>query len=461
MAAVLGPGAITALERGAEPFPPLVDAICRLVQRAADAALPQLAGTAPERLISLSLPLPAAYIDTSCLSGGDTRWLAPHGELALYAGGVAEHYTDDAVAQYERDCAQWVCCGDAALAPLAFFTAPPATAPAAPTLWLPQVLLRRDGAGYGLTLSARRGRRAAQQIVHDWLDALCRLFVPAAAGGSGRIVAQQTLPADATWQARVSTTRAAIRAGRFDKVVLARRLRAQLSQPVDVVSVMQRLTRMYPGCHVLSLPYGAGQVVAATPEQLAIKRGDELISHALAGTVKRHGGAQEEAQAVVEFLASAKERREHALVVDTIKERMQGLCTAVEHAAVPSVLPLRFVQHLWTEVRGRLRDGIGLLQAVSALHPTPAVLGTPSAAAQAWLDECGERRDGLYTGVAGWIDRHGDGDAVVVLRAAYLEANSAVLWAGAGIMAESDPATELAETELKLQTMLEVLGSSA
>jgi len=139
---------------------------------------------------------------------------------------------------------------------------------------------------------------------------------------------------------------------------------------------------------------------------------------------------------------------------------MLEICSSVEHAPEPSILPLRFVLHLWTELSGQLQEGVGLLDVVTRLHPTPAVLGIPGEAATALLAELGENRDGLYTGVAGWIDRNGDGDALVVLRSAYLERNNAVLWAGAGIMAESDPAAELAETELKLATMLEVLGAS-
>jgi menaquinone-specific isochorismate synthase len=447
MAAVMGPGAITALE-------PLADTVCRLVRQAVDAAAPELAGAAD--LVSLALPLPVALLDGAVI-GGDTRWRAPHGELEWWAVGTVVSYVDEA--HYRRDCAQWHCCGDAV--PLTFFSVPPATEPARPTVWLPQVLLRRDGAGFVLTLTARRAGRTPAQMAAAWLDAVRTLFTAPASPGHSRLVAQQITPDAATWCERVAATCAAIRAGRFAKAVLARRLRVQLSHAVDVGGVLARLAQMYPGCHVLSLPHGKGQVVAATPEQLAIKRGGELVSHALAGTVRRRRGTQEEALAVAQFFASPKERREHALVVESIKERMLQLCSSVEHAAVPSLLSLRFVQHLWTRVHGRLHDGVGLLDAVRALHPTPAVLGTPTDAAQAWLAECGERRDGLYTGVVGWIDRHGDGDAVVVLRAAYLEDDSAVLWAGAGIMAESDPATELAETELKLQTMLEVLGSSA
>ncbi len=456
MAAVMGPGTISARPSHTTPLLPLADELCRRVEEAAQAVLPQLAILAPERLVSLSLPVPAALFEGAAI-GGDTRWLAPHGELECWAAGAVARYDD--LEQYQRDGAQWRCWGDGA--PLLFFTVPPATESPRPTLWLPQVLLRRDRGGLSLILSARRGEQAPVQMVTAWLDAVRALFTVAAEPGDSRIVERQITPDADTWRDRVEATRGAIRTGRFAKAVLARRLRARLSQPVDVGRVLARLAQMYSGCHVLSLPYGQGKVVAATPEQLAIKRGGELVSHALAGTVRRGSGMQEEALAVAEFFASPKERREHALVVESIKERMMQLCSSVEHAAVPSLLSLRFVQHLWTRVHGRLRDGVGLLDAVSALHPTPAVLGTPGLAAREWLAQCNERRDGLFTGVVGWIDRHGDGDAVVVLRAAYLEGDSAVLWAGAGIMAESDPATELAETELKLQTMLEVLGSTA
>ena len=122
-------------------------------------------------------------------------------------------------------------------------------------------------------------------------------------------------------------------------------------------------------------------------------------------------------------------------------------------------MSLRHVLHLWTELQGQLRADIGLLDAVTRLHPTPAVLGIPGETALNLLDNLGETRDCLYTGVAGWVDRQGDGDAVVILRSAYLEPDSAVLWAGAGIVAGSDSVSELNEIEMKLATMLEVLGA--
>lgn len=454
MPAVVRPGPPPVRGPRAHGLPAGVDALCRRLHAEAAAALPQLSTTAPDCLVSFALRLPGTPLVEGFPAGGDTRWQGPGGEPALYGSGVAVRYTENAAVHWGQDCRRWVCLGDPALAPLAFFTLPPATESAQPTLWLPRALLRHDHHGWGLVLTSRRGTQPPQQIVAQWLDAVRHLFTPSP-GGHGQVVTHHTTPDADTWLARVTAARAAIRAGRLTKVVLARRLRAQLSHPVDVAGVTARLASMYPACHVLSLPHDGGRVVAATPELLAAKRGDSLICHALAGTTRRQTDAPQAARTAL--LVSPKERHEHALVVDAIKERMARLCTTVEHAAQPSLLSLRFVQHLWTPLQGTLRAGVGLLDAARTLHPTPAVLGTPDAAARDWLRACGEHRDGLYTGVAGWLDRNGDGAAVVVLRSAWLQADSAVLWAGAGIVAASDPAAELAETELKLQTMLEVL----
>ncbi len=134
--------------------------------------------------------------------------------------------------------------------------------------------------------------------------------------------------------------------------------------------------------------------------------------------------------------------------------------TRSSHAPTPSLMKLRGLQHLWTPVTGTLRPGFGLLEAIDRLHPTPAVLGFPKIAARNWLNGVEERRDGLYTGLAGWIDLDGDGEAAVVLRAAHVEGREAHLWAGAGIMAASDPDAEWAETELKMSALLDLLEGS-
>lgn len=437
-------------------------AVLQRIRAATSTLNARLAAAPPERLLSLCLALPAVPTEVAGQLGGDTRWCAPHGALRFNALDTAARFTGaQAVAESRHARHDWVHWGEAAVAPLMLFTAPPATEPTQPSVRLPRALLRQGPDGTHLILSARRGHATAAQLVDGWLDATGRLLAPAPADARwSRITTQHATPDADTWRARVDGARQAIRAGRLDKVVLARRLQATLSAPVDVGAALRRLERMYPGCHVLSLPHAGGQLLAATPEPLALKRGDSLVAHALAGTARRSGDAQADARAVTALLASAKERREHALVVEALRTRLAGLCHRLEAAGDPAVLPLRFVQHLWTPVRGRLRAGVDLFDAVLALHPTPAVLGLPDTAARAWLAACGEQRDCLYTGVAGWTDRNGDGEAVVLLRSAWLAGTTAVLWAGAGIMADSDPDAELAETELKLKTMLEILSSA-
>lgn len=435
----------------------------RALHAAVEAHANQFAATPPGGLISLSLPLPVALVGPRSRFGGDTRWFKPQGELALHASGVAAEFTGEAaVEHFRRACTRWQVGGDPARAPLAFFTLPPATQPAAPRLWVPRVLVRQGAGGGDIVFSALRGTLAVRAISDAWLQEAQALLEPAAPpADGGEMLVLGSAPDPVTWQTRVEATRRAIGAGRFAKAVLARRLSVRFSGAVDIAALTRRLADRYPESHVFAFPYEGGQVVAATPEQLAIKRGSRLVSHALAGTARRHDDAEADARAAATLLASPKERREHALVVETIAARMAEICTSVDPATTPSILPLRFVQHLWTQIGGRLHDGIDLMAAVARLHPTPAVLGMPGRAASDWLAELGERRDGLYTGVAGWIDPQGDGDAVVVLRSAWLNASTAVLWAGAGIMAESDPVAELAETELKFATMLEALNMTS
>jgi menaquinone-specific isochorismate synthase len=419
----------------------------------------RLAALAPGRLVSLSLRLPATLAWPEGTLSGDTHWRAPGGERVLDALGNVAEYADAAAYRAER--AGWLSLGPAELSPLAFFTLPPATELAPPSLRVPLAVLSRSPAGACLTVSARRGSEPPQAIVANWRRAAAALAAQRApARLPGRILAIEASPAAEDWQDRVRATRAAIGAGRFAKAVIARRLRVALAQAPDAAVLAQRLMAKHADCHVIVMPHGAGRVVAATPELLALKRGAVCVSHAVAGTARRYGDAASDARSAAALQASPKERREHALVVGEIAARMAALCDAVAPAPEPALLRLRHVQHLWTKVSGHLRNGADLLDVATRLHPTPAVLGLPAAAAGAWLAELGERRDGLYTGVAGWIDGNGDGDAVVLLRSAWLAGNAAVLWAGAGIMAESDPAAELAETELKLATMLEVLGTA-
>ena len=445
-------------------FAPPQDSATEIACRLAG-AVAQLQGkieaVEPGRLVSVSVDLPVEALPPDAAWGGDCRWLAQADGIVLHSLGVAAQFTDINALRFQAECAEWSLFGAGTAAPLLFFTAPPATRPSPPSMWLPRVLVRRRPGGATVILSARRDSVAIPDVCQMWLEDFHQLLAEKdGTRGRPHILRSVATPDDWEWGERVRAATAAITDGVFAKVVLARRLLVSLSIDVDANDLADRLAAVHPECCVFSLPHAGGHVVAASPERLAVKRGAQVVSHALAGTAARCCVPDKDATATSALLSSAKERREHALVVDAITAGLADLCDAVAHARIPSVMRLRRVQHLWTPVTGRLRQNIGLLDVVARLHPTPAVLGFPRQAAATWLAREEAPRDGLYTGIAGWIDRDGDGDAVMVLRSAHMKGRSATLWAGAGIMAESDPAAELAETDLKLSTMLDLLGGA-
>lgn len=420
-------------------------------------ALPALAATGAGRLVSLSLTISPDHLDTLEVVGAECLWLAPG--LTLHASGEAIRIDGDLGRRFQKIRADWLVLGDSAARPIGFFTFPPPNSPDLPTLWVPQVVIRRDGDTATVTFSMRHDGETVAEVTRRWTAVLRSMLTapPTQRGDGGDICSITACPDARQWAGRVEATTRAIADGRFDKVVLARRFDILMTRPPVVADLVRRLAAINPQCRSFALPYRRGSTVASTPEILATKRGRLVVAHALAGTAKRHDSETDSQAAAARLLASPKERHEHEVVVATIAAQLRSLCETVRCPPRPEVMALRFVQHLWTPISGTLPPDLGLLDVVAQLHPTPAVLGAPRAAAARWLDQVGERRDGLYSGVAGWIDADGDGDAAVVLRSAHIEGCGAVLWAGAGIVADSLPEAELAETEMKMATMLEVL----
>lgn len=422
----------------------------------ANAVAPALAATETGRLVSLAFTVAAERFGRLSAPGAPCQWLAP--ELALHGSGAAIRLDETASGTFRDALGHWTVLGSGAMPPVGFFTVPPPNSSDSPAVWIPEVVIRQDGETLSLFLTTRRsGGVSAAAVIERWLAQLRAMLAPPVPEGGGQILSRTASPDAGQWAERVRATTQAIALGRFDKVVLARRLHLRMSRPPAVSALARRLAAVNPDCRTFVLPHGRGAVIASSPEILASKRGARVTAHALAGSAKRHDGEAESRAAAARLLASAKERHEHDLVVTAIAAQLRSLCDAVQVPAEPMVMALRFVQHLWTPVGGTLKPRVGLLDVVQDLHPTPAVLGVPRAAAARWLDHLGERRDGLYSGVAGWIDHAGDGDAAMVLRSAFIEGRNVILWAGAGIMAASQPEAEFAETEMKLATMLDVL----
>jgi isochorismate synthase len=256
------------------------------------------------------------------------------------------------------------------------------------------------------------------------------------------------------WCDLVEQATKAMAEGAFEKVVLAREIRVATDHPLDRHAVLDRLRSAYPGCHIL----GIGGFVAASPELLVSVAGDIVRSHPMAGTAPRGGDPATDQRLAASLLASATYRHEHQVTIDMVHDTLLNWCSYVDYEAEPSVVAVANVQHLATLVEGRLSHPTpSVLELVSALHPTPAVAGRPRAVAVDWIAAHEGIDRGRYAGTAGWVDGRGNGAWAVSVRCAELDGAAARVWAGNGIVTDSDPATELAETRAKLQAMLSAI----
>jgi menaquinone-specific isochorismate synthase len=251
------------------------------------------------------------------------------------------------------------------------------------------------------------------------------------------------------WEQAVAIAVARIRAGQLRKVVLTRDLHAVASQPIDVRLLLARLAARSPD----SYTFACAGLVGATPE-LLVRREDAAVSSlVLAGTAARGGTPAEDAALSAELLASAKNAEEHQYAVDSVREVLGALCDDFTVAAEPALLRLADVQHLATAVRGTLRGEVSALSLAASLHPTAAVCGTPTEAALDLIRELEGMDRGRYTGPVGWVDARGNGEWCIALRCGEIGGSRARLFAGGGIVADSDPSAELAETQSKFRPM--------
>lgn len=255
----------------------------------------------------------------------------------------------------------------------------------------------------------------------------------------------------AAWCASVQEATERMAATDLHKAVLAREVLIEADAPLDVVTILDRLRRTYPGCMISSID----GMVGASPELLVSRVGDVVRSHPMAGTTPRGGDPTADARLAATLLASAKDRHEHQLTIDMVHDTLLPFCSYLDAEAEPSVVPVANVQHLATLVEGRLSaPAASVLELVAALHPTPAVCGVPRDLALATIAELEQLDRGRYAGPVGWVDAAGNGRWAVGLRCAEIDGRTARLFAGNGIVADSDPATELAETRAKLQALL-------
>ena len=263
------------------------------------------------------------------------------------------------------------------------------------------------------------------------------------------------------YRAVVAKAVARIEAGEFTKIVLARAQEFGSDQPLHPLRVLNGLRQRFPDCYAFSLANGRGQsFIGASPERLVRVSKGVLETEALAGSIRRGAGASQDAALAGTLLRSEKDRREHQHVLAAITARLEHLGLAPEYAAEPGLRRLANVQHLHTPIRAALPENVRLLAVLAALHPTPAVGGSPLAAAVAAIRGLENFPRGLYAGAIGWSNARGGGEFFVGLRSALVDGGTARVYAGAGIVAGSTPEKEFAETELKFKAMLEALRNS-
>ena len=271
----------------------------------------------------------------------------------------------------------------------------------------------------------------------------------------------EPLSSDADFLEAVASAVEAIHGGRLSKVVLARQVDVHLGGAPDLPELLARWRRLEPNCTGFSMPAGDGRFVGASPELLLARHGRDVLARPLAGTSGQGSEATDTA-----LRRSAKDAGEHRLVVEAIAAVLVPRCASLDVPARPELVHLHNVVHLGTTIQGVLREdgdhGVPTaLDLVGALHPTPAVGGVPLAAALEAIDRLESGPRGAYAGPVGYLDAEGDGEWVVGIRAATLHGDTARLAAGVGIVDGSDPASELAETDLKFTAVFDALAPGA
>lgn len=255
------------------------------------------------------------------------------------------------------------------------------------------------------------------------------------------------------WNELIAGIKREIDLGRAEKIVAARRVTLELSGPPALEPVLLRLREQAPLCTRFAIRLHERIFFGASPERLLRKRGNQVDTEALAGSID--AALPDAAQLL---LASEKDRSEHEYVVRAIQSALSLACDEIALPDAPEVRRLARILHLRTPIVGHLRGGQGLLELVDALHPTPAVGGTPRREAVEFIVREEATPRGWYASPVGWVNSHGDGEFVVALRSALLLGHRLHVYAGAGIVRDSEAGAEYAETELKLGGILGALG---
>lgn len=259
------------------------------------------------------------------------------------------------------------------------------------------------------------------------------------------------------WKATVKQAVEEINSGDTQKIVLARELNVQLSSAANIASMLDMFQRTQENSFLFAIEYNGDCFMGATPERLVRMDKERVLSTCLAGTIRRGASQKEDDALGQELLNDRKNREEHDFVVKMIRDGLRMYCDDIHIPEVPVTYPLKHLQHLYTPVHALLKKGYHITDIVEALHPTPALGGVPRDKALGFIRNNENLERGWYGAPLGWFDSNQNGEFAVSIRSGLVKGNSVSLFAGCGIMGESDPEDEYKETMIKFSPMLSVL----
>ena len=333
-------------------------------------------------------------------------------------------------------------------------------------LMIPALLVTSTPAGTCVTINilvASDGRASADPgMLASLADSISSGALPVNFDASEPAAAEinrTNLSTSEEWREIVQAAITEIHAGRLEKVVVARAMHVSSSETIDVFAMLRHLRSTYVQSFVFGIWQSGRALVGASPERLIRITGREVEASSLAGTIRRGATPSEDAANIAMLLESAKDLAEHAAVRNELHAALSDSCDDVRAPRKPSILTLPHVHHLHTSIRARLRENGSVLDLVAQLHPTPAVGGSPRDEALRFLEKHESLDRGWYAAPVGWLGLDG-GEFAVALRCAIVDDDEAVLFAGCGIVADSDPDLEYAESTLKLQAMDSSIAAS-
>ncbi|MFC3041425.1 isochorismate synthase MenF [Virgibacillus xinjiangensis] len=260
------------------------------------------------------------------------------------------------------------------------------------------------------------------------------------------------------WKETIRRATEKIQQGEAEKIVLARELRLTFDRGADISNIIRKLMKTQPNSYLFCFEKGDDCFLGATPERLVRLEEDKLLSACLAGTAPRGETKEEDERIGRELYHDRKNRQEHEFVVQMIRNALEHRCTDISIPEAPVLYPLKNLQHLYTPVAATLKDEYSIFDIVEQLHPTPALGGTPRQESLEFIRQNEQLDRGWYGAPVGWLDSNRNGEFAVAIRSSLIRGKEASLFAGCGVVADSNPEEEYQETKIKFLPMLSVLG---